>query len=59
MSYSKGATLMSGSDLDQQLSLVSELPLSMETVGFLLDKQAQGLSGGTIRLYRVELGYFL
>jgi len=32
--------------------------LGEEVTSFLIDKEAQGLSKGTVRLYRVELGYF-
>jgi len=49
---------MSGAQRDQLLRLVPALPLHEEVEGFLIEKEVQGLSSNTIRLYRVELGYF-
>jgi site-specific recombinase XerD len=44
--------------IDQLLRLVSTPAIQEEVTGFLIDKEAQGLAKGTLRLYRVELGYF-
>jgi integrase/recombinase XerD len=49
---------MLASQTDQLLRLVPSAPLRDEVTAFLIDKEAQGLSKGIVRLYREKLSYF-
>ena len=49
---------MLATDRDQLLRLVPALSLHEELSGFLIDKEAQGLSVRTTQLYQAELGCF-